>query len=163
MPNLQRMLPNGRMARSDDEIPTEPKIDEWNGYFYQGKITPLPRKSVESLGVLLVEFFYFYAFEFEYKNTVVSIRKAPILLTKQEKGWTRALVRESGKFQKNELFSFCVEDPFNLNHNLARTSSVSNIYDLKQEFKRAHSIISTLKDANTAITELIQPYNKKHK
>jgi hypothetical protein len=62
---------------------------------------------------LLQGFFKYYAYDFQYSTAVISIRQMEAL-TKQEKEWT------VDKNSLKENYWLCVEDPFELSHNLAR-------------------------------------------
>ena len=65
------------------------------------------------VGELWVQFLRFYTEEFDFKNTVISIRQHAVL-TRFEKLWTSR--------------SMAIEDPFNLSHNLgARLSWKSEL------------------------------------
>ena len=76
-------------------------------------------KNDSSLIQLLQGFFKYYAYDFSYSSHVISIRILPTTmtngtLTKVEKEWTI----EHNALKEN--YWFCVEDPFETTHNLAR-------------------------------------------
>lgn len=84
---------------------------------------------------LLEGFFHFYAHEFNYANHVISIRTRS-LITKEMKQWTLEQNSIKGSFW------FCVEDPFDIDQNLARTVSRNSLFHLRGQFIRASKLIS---------------------
>lgn len=72
-------------------------------------------RNQESLGELFVAFFDHFATKHDYNNSVVSIRvdRAGGLLSKREKDWTMR--------HGSERHLVCIEDPFELSHDLGRT------------------------------------------
>ncbi|KAJ1331708.1 terminal uridylyltransferase [Microdochium nivale] len=124
----------------------------------------------ESLGTLLRGFFEYYAQNnmmstankrgFDWGREVVSLRTRGGLLTKQEKEWTGAkTVRqpESGLLNHGDAGStettgfkevrnrylFAIEDPFEIEHNVARTVTHHGIVAIRDEFRRAWRIIKS--------------------
>ncbi|RMZ78561.1 hypothetical protein DV738_g3819, partial [Chaetothyriales sp. CBS 135597] len=83
-----------------------------------------------SLGQLLFQFFRYYAFEFDYEHSVVSVRKASVL-SKEEKSWHR--------LQDNRL---CIEEPFNISRNLANTADDTSMRGIHLELRRAFSLLA---------------------
>ncbi|CAF3156096.1 unnamed protein product [Rotaria socialis] len=90
------------------------KCSKWNVYFYDNlhEINNLWKNENKlSVGKLWIEFLRFYTEQFNYDEHVVTIRQFEPLL-KYEKGWFRQTI--------------AVEDPFELNHNLAGGLSIRN-------------------------------------
>ncbi|KAL9656202.1 hypothetical protein ABK040_007819 [Willaertia magna] len=82
-------------------------------------------------GSLLFQFFKYFAYEFDYENQVINIKNNS-KLTKKEKGWTNPLE------QRNY---FCVEDPFELDFNVARSVSEEGLKEIRYECIRAYHLI----------------------
>lgn len=101
---------------------------------------------------------------FDWGREVLSLRNAGGLLTKQEKGWTGAkttietsiiaapptpneandskvvkTMEETKEIRHRYLFA--IEDPFELDHNVARTVTHNGIVSIRDEFRRAWKII----------------------
>ncbi|SZF04162.1 unnamed protein product [Blumeria hordei] len=87
----------------------------------------------ESLGELLFAFFRFYAHEFDYDSSVISVRSGKQIL-KIEKGWNIT--------NNNRL---CVEEPFNTSRNLGNTADDTSFRGLHLEIRRAFDLISHAK------------------
>ncbi|KAI9505785.1 hypothetical protein BX070DRAFT_178508, partial [Coemansia spiralis] len=84
----------------------------------------------ESLGFLLYAFFRMYAYEFDYRYQVVSLRHG-CLLTKAQKGWN--IGRPSR--------IFCVEEPFSTWLNLGHSANTTSVEGIRFEFQRAFNIL----------------------
>lgn len=100
----------------------------------------------ESLGSLIRGFFRYYADNrgFHWMNEVISIRTQGGLLTKQAKGWTEA--KRAGKNNDIKLrYLFAIEDPFETDHNIARTVGHSGVVAIRDELRRAWNILSKIK------------------
>lgn len=100
----------------------------------------------ESLGQLLSAFFDYWAFRHNYAKSVISVRTGGIL-SKNEKDWTRRI--------GNERHLICIEDPFEISHDLGRVVDKHSICVLKEEFQRAAEIM--LYDPEPFVT-LFKPY-----
>ena len=85
---------------------------------------------------LLNEFFIFYARTFQYKDEIVSIRAK---VDRVEKEWT---IKNNGP---NKKYWFCIEDPFELTHNLARGVTKGDLFDIRGEFLRGTKLIKEFK------------------
>ena len=104
----------------------------------------------EPLGVLLRNFFFYYATQgpsspnggFNWTQDVLSLRSEGGLLGKAEKDWTgaRTTEEEGGKEIKHR-FLFAIEDPFELDHNVARTVTHHGIVAIRDEFRRCARIL----------------------
>ncbi|KAJ2160799.1 hypothetical protein GGF46_001987 [Coemansia sp. RSA 552] len=86
--------------------------------------------NAESLGFLLYAFFRTYAYEFDYRHQVVSLRSG-CFLTKAQKGW------DVGRPSR----IFCIEEPFSTWLNLGHSANTTSVEGIRQEFQRAFSIL----------------------
>jgi DNA polymerase sigma len=86
---------------------------------------------------LLYQFFYYWAYQHNYKASVISMRVGD-WFSKEDKGWT---TRKAGD---NHLI--CIEDPFQLSNDLGRVVSRRTIFFLRDEFKRAADIMGNASD-----------------
>lgn len=93
------------------------------------KYTSLGASNASSLGELLFQFFRYYAHEFDFDKNVVSVRLGA-LVPKSTKGWHM--------LQDNRL---CVEEPFNINRNLANTADDTSMRGIHLELRRAFDLI----------------------
>ncbi|CAG8493206.1 39336_t:CDS:2 [Gigaspora margarita] len=85
------------------------------------------KKNNESIGELLLKFFYHFSYEFDYNSNVVSLRQGKYL-TKKEKNW-------------NNYIGLCVEEPINPERNLGNSLKSESFKKLKNEFCRAYKIL----------------------
>ncbi|KAI0405576.1 hypothetical protein F4802DRAFT_175689 [Xylaria palmicola] len=114
--------PHQKLPRQDGEIAAfADDIDSLRGFGDQNK---------SSLGKLLFEFFRFFAHEFDYSTSVLSVRLGK-LITKHDKKWHLAL--------NNQL---CVEEPFNFNRNLGNTADDTAFRGIHLELRRAFDFIA---------------------
>ncbi|KAJ2716428.1 hypothetical protein H4R19_000660 [Coemansia spiralis] len=88
------------------------------------------RANAESLGFLLYAFFRTYAYEFDYRHQVVSLRNG-CFLTKAQKGW------DSGRPAR----IFCIEEPFSTWLNLGHSANTVSVEGIRREFQRAFAIL----------------------
>ena len=111
----------------------------------------------ESLGSLLHGFFNYYAQTgysspaggFQWTRDTLSLRTVGGILSKQSKGWTGAKtetvdISGPGPTQTKEIrqrYLFAIEDPFEIDHNIARTVVHNGIVAIRDEFRRAHRLI----------------------
>lgn len=123
--------------------------------------------NTETIGCLLRGFFEYFAHSgflsrgfgkgFDWGRDVLSLRTHGGLLTKREKGWTGAKTVIEGSdartyhpsrgekpFQLKEVrhrYLFAIEDPFELDHNVARTVIHHGIVSIRDEFRRVWRLI----------------------
>jgi hypothetical protein len=97
------------------------------------------------MGSLLVGFFAFYCFEFDWVNHVVSLNR-PGITTKAQLGWKTGDEIRLGRpgVGKNVRYTFCIEDPYEENLNLGRHIGECRWRKVQTEFHRA--MVSLLKD-----------------
>lgn len=95
----------------------------------------------ESVADLLFNFFRRYGYEVDFEQVVVSVREGR-LLSKVKKGWNRA--------NNNRL---CVEEPFNIDRNLANTADGFAWRGLHLELRRAFDLIAEGRDIASVVFE----------
>lgn len=115
-PNLKRGKKEGDIAPFGDDL------ERLKGHGDQNK---------SSLGELLFQFFRFYAHEFDYENSAVSVRLGKLMPKSDRKNWILAI--------NNRL---CVEEPFNTMRNLGNTADDTSFRGIHLELRRAFDLIS---------------------
>ncbi|XP_034205278.1 UTP:RNA uridylyltransferase 1 isoform X2 [Prunus dulcis] len=100
----------------------------------------------EPIAKLVWAFFNYWAYGHDYANSVISVRTGSIL-SKREKDWTRRI--------GNDRHLICIEDPFEISHDLGRVVDKYSIKVLREEFERAAEIMQY--DANPCV-KLFEPY-----
>ncbi|KAG0033792.1 hypothetical protein BGZ81_007261 [Podila clonocystis] len=152
LPNLQATVEgNGQVPFWD--------CQGFNRYFFEdiSRLSrywqPTPESLKQSVGELLYEFFRYFASEFRYATHVVSIRKGG-LLTKEMKEWTKDYTQSQAESKSNvkNRYLFCIEDPFELDHNVGRPVDRYSLFTIRGEFMRAAKILS--KNGDGAIGRL---------
>ncbi|KAH7440008.1 hypothetical protein KP509_04G087500 [Ceratopteris richardii] len=123
LPCLQEMEPTYRVTVGDIDCAYFDKVDNLKGFGQQNK---------ETLADLVWSFFDYWAFRHDYTHTVISIRTGKYL-SKVEKDWTRRI--------GNECHLICIEDPFEVSHDLGRVVDKHSIRVLRDEFRRAARIM----------------------
>lgn len=159
LPNLQR----SPLILQDEMSAKEVWLEGYNIQFFRNeeKILDLARRGQltfnrEPLGSLLQGFFHYFAQQgygppsggFSWTLDTLSLRTAGGILSKNSKGWTGAktdTVDLSGPGpQTKEIrqrYLFAIEDPFETDHNIARTVVHNGIVAIRDEFRRAHTLI----------------------
>ena len=156
-PNLQVT----RKALQDKSSENEAMVDGYNVRFWrsESEIMDLAKRGMlthnrdDSVGSLLRGFFQYFAHPhagFSWSTDVLSLRTEGGLLSKAQKGWTGAKTVVStptapGQEQKEvrHRYLFAIEDPFEIDHNVARTVVHNGIVAIRDEFRRAHVIIQS--------------------
>ncbi|CAL5382841.1 unnamed protein product [Camellia sinensis] len=116
-------------------------------YFDQvEKLSGFGSRNKESIAQLVWAFFNYWAYCHDYANDVISIRTGSIL-SKRAKDWTRRI--------GNDRHLICIEDPFEISHDLGRVVDKNSIRVLREEFERAAQIMQF--DHNPCVT-LFEPY-----
>lgn len=112
----------------------------------------LTSNRTDTEGSLLRGFFHYYAHPhtggFSWASDVISLRTPGGILRKEDKGWTGAktvtlestIPGEDAK-EVRHRYLFAIEDPFELEHNVARTVVHNGIVAIRDEFRRAAKII----------------------
>jgi len=109
----------------------------------------------QPLGFLLRGFFHYYSQEgrgvpcggFSWSRSVISIRTNGGLITKQEKGWVEArteiiepIIAGQKPKEIRHRYLLAIEDPFELEHNVARPVPHHGICAIRDEFRRANRL-----------------------
>lgn len=137
LPVLQE-LPEGRNN-------PEKLVEGWNVYFYDDianlkAVWPNIGKNKTSVGSLWCELLNFYADKFDFKTHVVSIRQKEPLL-RFSKMWTTKCM--------------AIEDPFDLNHNLASgLSKQMHLYIIKAFKKGQVHFRNSIRGGSLSVAEL---------
>lgn len=137
LPCLQEMEPTYKVTVGDIKCAYFDRVDKLKGF---------GQKNKETLADLVTLFFDYWAFKHDYTRTVISIRTGKFI-SKVEKDWTRRI--------GNERHLICIEDPFEVSHDLGRVVDKHSIRVLRDEFQRAARIMR--QDANPC-TALFEPY-----
>ena len=159
LPNLQVSA----MRLQDKMSAKEVSLEGYNVQFFRNeeKILDLAHRgqityNQEPVGSLLHGFFHYFALQgqaspsggFAWIQDTLSLRTIGGIIDKQVKGWTGAkteTVDMSGPGpQTKEIrqrYLFAIEDPFEINHNIARTVVHQGIVAIRDEFRRAHTLI----------------------
>ncbi|WVQ97825.1 hypothetical protein IAU59_004940 [Kwoniella sp. CBS 9459] len=150
LPNLQRIMPMRPME--EEEVMLEGR----NVYFFDD-VETLRREwssvNFESVGELLIDFFRFFSHDFQFNNSVLSLRAGQ--LTKESKGWVNDIDVGGLNEMARDRNRLCIEDPFEVSYNVARTVTKDGLYTIRGEFMRATRILTQRPDrAVLALAEL---------
>ncbi|PQQ17282.1 hypothetical protein Pyn_39347 [Prunus yedoensis var. nudiflora] len=110
------------------------------------KLRDFGSQNREPIAKLVWAFFNYWAYGHDYANSVISVRTGSVL-SKREKDWTRRI--------GNDRHLICIEDPFEISHDLGRVVDKYSIKVLREEFERAAEIMQY--DANPCV-KLFEPY-----
>ena len=130
-------------------------------------------RNQQSLGHLLRQFFQYYSSQrvnvtgngFCWSTDTLSIRTSGGLISKRTKGWTEAKVTVVEPVRPGERhkeirhrYLLAIEDPFETDHNIARTVNHHGIVAIRDEFRRAWRTISNPRKGTEGIyAELFHP------
>ncbi|CAG8742556.1 24080_t:CDS:2, partial [Dentiscutata erythropus] len=103
------------------------QIQQCGGSIFINKPLQKGFKNNESIGELLLKFFKYFAYEFDYRKSVISLRQGKYL-TKKEKNWG---------YQ-----NLCVEEPINTERNLGNSMTYDCFKKLREELYRAFAILN---------------------
>jgi DNA polymerase sigma len=161
LPNLQRIpedwtgggipiykFPSDNEDNNDDPIPMKDSdyiihpLDQipCDCYFYQPKtqeqkdyLSNFASKNKETVAELLVEYFHFFGWEFNYYKNYISIKSHKKVLMKIDKvesdGWTNS-------------DAIAIEDPFEDWYNVAHSLKQPQMSLIRREFIRAYTVIA---------------------
>eukprot|EP00762_Andalucia_godoyi_P005013 ANDGO_01471.mRNA.1 UTP:RNA uridylyltransferase 1 len=145
-------------------------------FSYKTGLLPNPQQSDESVASLLAAFFKFFAHEFEYRTSVLTLRYPGGVISKDERGWPPSATAFHGKHRKLIMSSnedgdiemrfvaakvrpdnyyFCIEDPIEIDHNLGRMVSVGRLKRIRGDFMRACEILRRYGDVVGAFREYV--------
>ncbi len=110
------------------------------------KLRGFGSRNGESIAQLVWAFFNYWAHCHDYTNDVISVRTGS-LLSKRLKDWTRRI--------GNDRHLICIEDPFEVTHDLGRVVDKCSIRVLREEFERAAEVMQY--DPDPCVT-LFRPY-----
>ncbi|GAA5985246.1 hypothetical protein JCM11641_003648 [Rhodosporidiobolus odoratus] len=151
LPNLQRLpLPAGtsldELTYEGHDISFFDDVDQLSAVF-QGR-------NQEPAGDLLIDFFRYFSKEYNYAHSVISIRSEKGTMQKVIKGWhtdfefdPEVIVRDQHKL--------CIEDPFQLDYNVARTVTRDGLYTIRGEFMRAFRILTVPARGPDGISQIL--------
>ena len=133
-------------------------VNGWNVQYYnsernlraRAKVNAMSRNR-QSVGELLRGFFAYYGSHgrdvplsgFHWVNNTISIRTPGGIVPKREKGWTAAKMDDSGA---RIHFLLAIEDPFQLDRNVAANVTHIGLNAIKAEFRRAQNIITHIQE-----------------
>ena len=160
IPNLQQVP----LAFEDELSSKMVECDGHNVRFLRNEVAIqmlIQQKAIthntETVGSLLHGFFYYFAQQgyrspaggFAWSLDVLSLRTIGGLIPKKVKGWTGAKTETvelngSGPQQTKDIrqrYLFAIEDPFEIEHNIARTVVHNGIVAIRDEFRRAQRLI----------------------
>ncbi|KAF8359241.1 cid-1 [Pristionchus pacificus] len=105
------------------------QVDGWDVYFCDDEPMPSWSQCTLSVSELFLQFLEYFA-KFDWQNQVVQIRQTN-KLTKIEKGWKKLM---------------CIEDPFDLDHNLGSGISPRMFAFIMKSFVTSREVFFTLKE-----------------
>ena len=113
-------------------------------------------RNTQSVAELLRGFFHYYAsipsvnaygqkqWTFFWATEVLSLRTSGGIRRKEEKGWTRATTTLVDGKEVRQRYLFSIEDPFEVDHNVARTVTHDGIVAIRDELRRAGRILGAV-------------------
>lgn len=164
-PNLQSSWrPTTTKAEHLQQLLQETTVGEYTVRFWhdEAQITHLARTgqlthNKQSIGDLLRGFFMYFAsiaqsnaygqrqWCFYWATEVLSLRTPGGIRRKDEKGWTRATTTTDANGKEvRQRYLFSIEDPFELDHNVARTVTHDGIVAIRDELRRAGRILNDI-------------------
>jgi terminal uridylyltransferase len=133
-PNFRKEYPNAKWNRTIESHPVDGS--PCDTYFYNPRSKDLLRsfaaRNRESTAELLAGFFQYFAWEFDYRRSIVSIQAVEPIdkLTKAETDcW-------------NQHDRISIEDPFETWYDVAHVVKSAQMFYIRKEFLRAHTLIS---------------------
>lgn len=142
-PSFNSTLPGATAVKVEDR-----DVDFWRN---EEEIVAAAKEGLltsnrEPLGYLLAGFFRYFASQsgypsFNWMRDVLALKKPGGIWSKQEKGWTGARTEQTEGKEVRHRYLFCIEDPFELSHNVARTVTHHGIVAIRDEFRRANRIL----------------------
>ena len=126
------------------------KVREWTAEFFADveALKGFGDENKQTLGELVWQFFEYWAWTHNYMSGVISIRTGTVL-PKEEKDWTKRV--------GNDRHLLCVEDPFELSHDLGRTVDRQTRDVMRKEFLRAATLMRDSADPMDEIFKIFKP------
>ena len=158
LPNLQH-VPAGRIESADNPS----QVEGYDARFWRDELAIMAtaqsgrmNSNTESTGSLLRGFFQYFGTgspqSFDWMTQVLSLRTIGGIVTKASKGWTGAKTTVSEgqnegdeKKEVRHRYLFAIEDPFEVDHNIARTVVHNGIVAIRDEFRRAVRVIGSVR------------------
>ena len=173
------VIPNLQTCRKafQDKSPENDLIVDGHGVRFwrsENEIRDLARRKMlsrnveDTVGIILCGFFHYFAHQnqyapaggFSWSQDVLSLRTPGGLLRKRTKGWTSArsvTVEQNPSQGVREIrhrYLLAIEDPFEIEHNIARTVGHPGIVAIRDEFRRAVSIIQSVGSRSGPVEDL---------
>lgn len=106
-------------------------------------------RNTDTVGALLAGFFQYFAATgekpfYHWTQNTLSLRNLGGIISKEEKGWVKSRTEEGDGKKVQYRYLFCIEDPFELDHNVARTVTHYGIVAMRDEFRRAARILNAV-------------------
>ncbi|KAL6706600.1 hypothetical protein ACN47E_005356 [Coniothyrium glycines] len=162
-PNLQHSIPQPSDLAALEKFFKDTTISGYNVRFWRneeeivraahsGQLT----RNQQSVGELLRGFFQYFAGippgynygprppQFYWTNEVLSLRTPGGILSKQSKGWVSATTKITAEKKVTNRYLFAIEDPFEIDHNVARTVTHKGIVAIRDDFRRAWRILRAI-------------------
>ena len=95
------------------------------------------------MGSMLLGFFYYYCFEFDWQHNVVSLNREHVT-TKASLNWKEESSGQGATKSRTVRYQLCIEDPYEENLNLGRHVGFSKERKVMQELYRG--LLSLIKD-----------------
>jgi terminal uridylyltransferase len=163
-PNLQHAIPQPKDIGQLENFFKDPIVGGYTVRFWRNEQEIIQaaqsgRLSLnrQSVGGLLRGFFQYFASlsaygnsygprppQFYWTNEVLSLRTLGGIRSKQDKGWTGAKTTVTAEKKVTNRYLFAIEDPFELDHNVARTVTHRGIVAIRDEFRRAWRILGAI-------------------
>jgi terminal uridylyltransferase len=162
-PNLQLTIPQPKDVSQLEKFFKDPTVSGYTVRFWRNEQEIMQAaqsgqlsQNRQSVGGLLRGFFQYYASlpqygnygprapQFFWTSEVLSLRTPGGIRTKQEKDWVSAKTTITAEKKVTNRYLFAIEDPFELDHNVARTVTHRGIVAIRDEFRRAWRILSAI-------------------
>jgi len=159
-PNLQHAIPSPKDVAQLENFFKDPVVSGYTVRFWRNEQEIIQaahsgRLSLnrQTVGALLRGFFQYYAGginygprrpQFYWTNEVLSLRTLGGIRSKQDKGWVSAKTTVTAEKKVTNRYLFAIEDPFELDHNVARTVTHRGIVAIRDEFRRAWRILDAV-------------------
>ncbi|KAH7380775.1 hypothetical protein BKA66DRAFT_512774 [Pyrenochaeta sp. MPI-SDFR-AT-0127] len=162
-PNLQHSIPQPTDLTALEQFFKETTISGYSVRFWRNEEEIIQAaqsgrlsQNRQTVGALLRGFFQYYASispgnnygprppQFYWTSEVLSLRTPGGIQTKQSKGWVSATTKITAEKKVTNRYLFAIEDPFELDHNVARTVTHRGIVAIRDEFRRAWRILRAI-------------------